>query len=417
MIFLLICLLIGVFTISFFMFKKCVTPYSIFIGNYTICFILFYGSNYVYHNLSAKAWLILGMSMLGFSTGVFFAKIVPKRKIETSNIYGNNEVLYKLAYIAFMLSLIGAMTYYIIIQKTLGLTNVLADPSILNTAISESTIGIGILPVVLMKLSLPNVGLLFSLYLKDDSRNKNLLLLMLIELLMNISVRRNVFIYMVVLLIFIYYFSEIERNKPVEFGRNVKNVIVFFLTASSLVYFFQTLQRILRKETIFLEAKLFGITISSSFLTILLYYVGNPISFSIYIDKNLSSNVPIFGATFRYIYILLKKVTNLKFDDSFLALDFVNTPQLFNTTFSQFYIYSEGGLIWTIIFYFLLGFVSTIIFLRYKNNNNIFYLNILSFTSLLLVLMIREYMPISLDFWICVMYYLIFNKLIRKRKN
>lgn len=402
-------LFIVVLLSSKFLWGRIFTPFTVFIGSFTLCFCLFYGSSFLYKDLSSHSIIIVLFSIFSFICGSLIYKVIPKKNIgKSSKVKKNfyNEINIEIfSNIVFILSVIGFMGYMISIQRSIGILNAIQNPNLLNIAISQDLIQVNSLILILFKLSLPNSGLILIQNLIFRKKKKNIIF-WIISVAINISVRRNVLFYLIIFNLFIYlYFIQSKKLRKID----LKKFIPIILSLGTLISFFQYMQKSLNKETMILKPEIFSIPISSNIINALLYYIGNPQSFSQYLEENngIVNNVFFLGASLRFPYKMLSIPLDLNFDDTFLEMNFVNIPYLFNTTFSQYYVYIEGGIIWVIILYFVVGFVSSRFFVKYTKSNNFITLMWLSFITLCLFFSVREYLPILLDFWVFVVYMLI----------
>ena len=401
-------LFIVVLLTSKFLWGRIFTPFTVFLGSFTLCFCLFYGSSFLYKDLSSHSIIIVLFSIFSFICGSLIYKVIPKKNIgKSSKVKKNfyNEINIEVfSNIVFVLSVIGFMGYMISIQRSIGILNAIQNPNLLNIAISQDLIQVNSLILILFKLSLPNSGLILIQNLIFRKKKKNIIF-WIISVAINISVRRNVLFYLIIFNLFIYlYFIQSKKLRKID----LKKFIPIILSLGTLISFFQYMQKSLNKETMILKPEIFSIPVSSNIINALLYYIGNPQSFSQYLEENngIVNNVFFLGASLRFPYKMLSIPLDLNFDDTFLEMNFVNIPYLFNTTFSQYYVYIEGGIIWVIILYFFIGFVSSRFFVKYTKSNNFITLMWLSFITLCLFFSVREYLPILLDFWVFVVYML-----------
>lgn len=391
------------------------TPFSIFLCNYFLCLTLFFGSSFVNKDISHSGWLILSISLVVFVLGNILYISMPKKKKEFRG-YNQDKIrsiLFKFSQATFILSLLGFISYLIVIQQKVGLLNTILDPNLLNLAISEDTISINMISLIFFKLSFPNSGILLLQYL-EFGKSKKILFYWIISVLINISVKRNVLFYIVIYNLVIYLFNNANKKKSIL---KIKELVLLLISSVGSIYIFQFLQKKLNKESLLFKPEIFFIPISTSFATSLLYYIGNPISFSIYMSEisDYSKQVPFLGITFRFIYKIIYGLFGKTYDDSFLALKFVNTPYPFNTTFSQYYIYLEGGILWLIVFYFLLGFFSIRSYLLFIQRKDYISLVNLSFILVFMIFSIREYLPILLDFWVFLFYLFSLTTIIKRK--
>lgn len=426
---LLIILLCTLLFTSKFFYKSYMTPYSIFTGIFIVAFIILCGSDFLIKELTPLSKIIFTLSIVTFVLGSYINLIIKNlnkkhlnsktRKYE--NLFFMDSIdenkLKKAIGVLFTLSIIGFLLNLIYLNTKFGLTNILSNPVILNTAIANGEVTNNF-HNYLMILSIPNSMLiLFFLMANKNKPNRYLKLMFVIEIIIHYTVKRNRLFYAIVLNILLYLymskkltnFSWINKKRR----KNYKNIVFIVITAIVCIYLFTNLQEALNKSE-FTNGELFGINIPSSLITVIKYFAGNLVSMGLLLDIEYTQ-ISLGTATFRFIYKFLEKLKLITFDDSYLSMAFVNIPTPYNTTSLQYYIYRDFGIIGMLIFFFTLGYISSEIYMRFKMRSNskyIFYVTIISFV---LLMSIREYVVIFLDFWIILITLILTDKYINKK--
>jgi oligosaccharide repeat unit polymerase len=424
---LFISMLICIILLSKVLYNNFISPLSVFLGNYLFSLIIFYQIDFLYRDLSNKAVLIIFLSLAAFFIGSFIATFIKislnrKRDDDSFSVLKISKNDIKIFRKLFWVSIAGFIYYLYIIQTKFGLINILINPNLLNLAYGD--ISEGSLPLYMMKVSMVNSMFLFLYILKFKCKKIEIIIMFIIEVLMNISVKRNRLLYIIVLNSFIFlYYNRQEITNVIKQGisravlfkkkNNFRKIIIILVIVVLFGYFFISMQSLLNKQSA-IQGFLMGIKLPSGLVTIITYWVANFASFNIYLSTNLN-DVPFLGCTLRFVYKILDQLHIIKYDDTFLAMDFVYVPNQYNTTLGQFYIYTESGIFGLIVFYALIGFISTRLFVSYQKTKDDISLLYLTFFSTLLLFNIREYVMIFVDFWILLIAIILLRFRIRKR--
>lgn len=414
MIFISLICLIGTIIISKSIFKSYINPMNLFLGNFFFAMMLYYSVDFIDHNLSSTTILILVSSFISFIYGMLIAAILFKRKNNQSNLEDKTLGLgirlehIKFFKILFWLSILGFISFLMTLQNSIGLVSILKNPNLLNLAISENSIIFSSIPAYLMKISMINSLFLLVYILKFKPKNKSIYIMYFLEIFMNVSVKRNVLIYILVLNILVYiYYNQGRISEKIKKSSQTKKIITLFFVSGIILFYFASTQKLLNKELLY-QGNIFGLKISNSLMTILTYYIANFKSFDIYLTTDIVDSA-VFGSSLRFVYQFFESINFVHYDSSFLSLDFVSVPQLFNTSIAQIYIYAEGGLGWIILFYSFLGYFSSSLYFSYFKYRNDFKLIGLAIMSNLLLFSIREYVVLQIDFWISVFILFLFS--------
>ncbi|CEO33564.1 O-antigen polymerase [Paraclostridium sordellii] len=390
--------------------KSYICPYSIFLGVFAFSGILLYSSNFLSKDLTSLSITIFVLSMLTFAIGAMIALFDQKlMKYNKEFVDIDYDKLYFIIKILFNLSIIGFLIYFIKLNSSFGLINILKNPVILNTAIANDQIQSGIKDY-LMILSIPN-SLLLLKYMSKNKEKSYLKIMYLIELGMNFNVKRSRLFYIVILNLFMYLFMNLKEGNIVSIKSKVMKDIKNFIMVLGVIIvsfnLFSKLQMALNKQ-LSITGTILGINASESVVSMVTYFSGNLVSMGQMI--NIDYNNILFGtATFRFIYKFLDKINIVSFDDSYLKMQFVNIPSPFNTVPIQYYIYRDFNIIGVVLFFFIIGYLSTKIYLKFLRGNNEFTIFYLSLICMILTLSIREYVVIFIEFWVILLTLIISN--------
>ncbi|MDI3311366.1 MAG: O-antigen polymerase [Thermoanaerobacterium sp.] len=414
-------------------YKSYINPFLSFLGNFLLAFTIFYLVDFIDHSISLKSILIIVISFFAFVIGTFisivqnkqYSKLIYRESIMCSDMKVNRgegmkvEDI-KIIHLFFWLSIIGFIHYLYTIQINIGILRVLKQPNLLNLAYFYENINFNTILIYMMKLSMVNSMLILLYILKFNCKKIGIYTMYFLEIIMNISVKRNIFMYILTLNFFVFMYYHMKKPTNSIHNSKTKNMkipkkiiisISIFLIAG---YYFAVTQKVLNKESI-IEGTILGIRLPASIINIIMYYVGNIKSFDIYIDASLP-DIPLLGATLRFLYKVFTTIHLMNYDDNFLRLHFVSVPSKFNTTLGQFYVYYEGGIIWVVIFYAIIGYISTSLYFKYQKHRNDIMLMYLALISTMLLFSIREYIVIFIDFWISIFIIIFIHLRFAKRK-
>ncbi len=283
------------------------------------------------------------------------------------------------------------LLYYIGGISFFGLTGFLKAIFLMQE--TEIVSGYGVLGKILLYVK--NIGIFLSPYallymLKYKEKKLKIYVLLIIILVATISYTRNSLAYYLIIDIFVYLYYKQKEVKKLE----VKTIIAIVLLIIIFGNIFSYSQNLLNK-VFDVSGNFIGMPVSSRIATLIAYFCGPLISTDIYIKS--IPNIPFLGYTLRNVYDFLE-LLGIKYDTvKYASQDFVYIPFKFNTSTIQYYIYAEGGYIWTIIYFFSLGIVTASSWKNYYKKQDSLSLIFLSFISLLLVTMIRSYILMRLD--------------------
>lgn len=406
-----------------------ISPFSIFLGNFFLAFVIFYSVDFIDQNISLFATIIIVTSIIAFIFGTFIAMLQCKKFIKRGDIYksltivkesgiGINDI--KIFRLFFWISLVGYIYFLYIIHTNIGIGRVLKDPVLLNYSYYNKDLSFNSLPLYMMKISMINSMFILVYILKYRCKKISIYVMYFLEIAMNISVKRNTLIYIIALnfFVFTYYNSGKIKSSVNSILKNTKKptkIAILILVLAVSAYYFSATQKALNKE-LTTQGTILGIKLPNSIITIITYYVANFKSFDIYLANNIH-HIPMLGITFRFLYKILAGFKFVDYDDSFLTLQFVPVPEMFNTTLAQLYIYFEGGFIWVMLFYAFIGYVATLLYFKYLKYRSEITLMYLSLISTILLFSIREYIVILIDFWITILVIIIMQLRCNKRKG
>lgn len=414
LILLILSILIGI--ISKVIMKSYITPYSIFLQVFIFASIVLFSSDFLNKEITHLSIMILILSMLTFSIGsilAFFDRKFIKKQSKLLNINYDNLLL--IIKIIFVLSMIGFTIYTLKLNSLFGIINILKNPVILNTAIANDSIQVGI-EDYLMILSVPNTMFLIK-YIYKYKDKKYLIVMYILQVAININVKRSRLFYIVVLNLFMYMFLNFQSGNKITFYKVKKSIKVFtgFLVVGIFsLNIFSQFQTVLNKQSS-ITGSVFGIKVSESIVTMITYFSGNIVSLGEMLNIDFG-NITFGTATFRFVYKFLDKLGILFFDDRYLKMYFVNIPTPYNTAPMQYYIYRDFNMLGIVVLFFIIGYASSKIYIKFLNRSNEFTVFYLSLVCMLLFLSIREYVIIFLDFWI-ILAVLIIGNMYSKEKE
>lgn len=401
--------------LSYLLFKKILNPISLFFLPNIIAMFIWIGSDNISKEVSSSSFTVLLISYFCYLLGVliYYSKFENFKFEKVESTHNHVYIDNKLISFLFFLSSIGFLKFLIYINSSIGLNEFLKNPNTLNLMYGADLITLPSLWFYLIKLSIANS--LFILYkiLKGD-RSKKLRIWFVLSIFYNISVRRSSFFYVVLLNVFLYIFFMYRRKNT---KRKFKETILVATGISTVLYFFMKLQKLLNKEFSNTQFHFFGLPITDEVATVFTYIGGNFKSYDIYLNTPDIYQVPVLTSIFRYVYLVSNKLGFTNFDFTFLALPFVNIPLPFNTSLLQYYIFKEGGLLWIICFFLIIGILVCKLWIEgivYQNDIKIFFLTLI---SLVLVMSIRENFLINLDFHITFILIVIVKLMNRRRIN
>ncbi|MEG2246573.1 MAG: O-antigen polymerase [Peptostreptococcaceae bacterium] len=393
------------------------SPYSIFLSVFTIAYIFLISSDFIIKEISELSKLILLLSMITFIIGTYLNLSIlkiNKHKLKKNQVESKVQVNYnnmlQCIIILFIISSCGFVMNLIYLNSKFGLLNILLNPVILNTAIANDQVNNSI-HTYMMILSIPNSMLILYYIINNNNSNKKKIfkVMFIFQILLHFSVKRNRLFYAIILNLLLYIYTKckflnVDRKRKI----NMRQWFIFVFVAVFMIYIFSNMQNTLNKQEM-IRGEIFGIAIPPSIVTIIKYFSANLVSMGLMLDINYQ-NISIGTGTFRFLYKILESFNLISFDDSYLAMKFVNIPTPYNTAPIQYYIYRDFGMIGMMIVFFIIGYISSNIcmkVIRNKREFDIFYLAIISF---ILIMSIREYLLIFLDFWIIFMTLFIVDK-------
>lgn len=388
-----------IFYISNRIFKKFLSPFSIFFQIFNLCYLMLFLSGGISKGSYFTDKLVI-LSFISYFIGMIVYKIKPQKIKKIKKIEIDLKKLKKNILMLTCISIIGFIKYCYYLNNIVGLATIMRNPQILNTLIAHKELENDIFNYFIL-LSIPNTMFISYYIIK---RKKNIFFMVLIfisQILVNISTKRTAIIEIILLNLFIYFYL-----KKIDYKSFLRCVIIFII----IVIYFVVIQNKLNKEYE-LGITFLGNKIMKSYQTILLYYVGNiPATEELLKIKYENS---IFGeATFRIFYKILNRLGNFNIKDTYTLSEFVKIPMLYNTAPIQYYVYRDFGMSGSIIFFCILGYRTTMKFYEFLKGNKTLIFEVAILSSFL-IQSIRGYQYIYLDFWLRLLVVLIIGKKIK----
>lgn len=372
-----------------------INPISIFIGLFLLGFILLQISDFISISvLSAKMTWIYIVSFICYALGIIFSRAVGTRSYSQNKqdlskcenrAYYQQEIK-----VIFSIVLVSTLIYWMACIRLYGTEGLFSN--LLSSKETDNLSGLSNIVLYLKMLSIflsPYV-LYYIIIFKDKS--PFYLIVLIFTFVANIAYTRNTIFYIAILDLMIYAYTRENKNKSVSLKWVLYAGIVF------LLFRFFSYTQVLFNKQFSVEGTVLGRSVDAALLTIISYFAGPLVSASIYTAQ--MNNIPRLGYTLRNL-MSLANMFGAGIDTSSYMPDYwVFIPFKFNTASIQFYIFGEGGWIWTIVFFILIGFIFDKSFCNYRNNGGKAQIMLLSFLSLLMILSIRGYLLGRLDMFI-----------------
>ena len=231
------------------------------------------------------------------------------------------------------------------------------------------------------------------------------ILIVIFTFVSNIAYTRNILFYIALLDLFVYIYTHINFKSKIS----LKWVLYTSIGVVAFRFFSYT-QNLFNKQYN-VQGTFLGSVLPSPVVTAISYFTGPVVSTSVYYDQ--ITDVPLLGYTFRNFLSLINNFGLFHIDtDTYMPQTWVYIPFKFNTTTIQLYIIKEGGWIWFIIFFFILGYIADSVFSSYLKSKSRYAMMLLVLVSLVLVTSIRSYILTRLDMFIyCfLLFFLYFSR-------
>ena len=381
-------------------------PISIFPGIQIIALLFLFGSDFINRNLiDSKTYAIYLVSIICYLLGTLLSFIYKSKREGVVSNYNQKALrlhdleLYQ-GWISFLgiILLVSSLMYWGLLIRLYGVNDFFHNMLFYKSSDSSLSMPNSVLYLKMVSVFLSPFTLCYIVSFKRYSI-KNYLVLAL-TYVCNIGYTRNVLVYLIILDLAVLAYS---RNKGKE--RLPIRKVLYLVAFISFFSFFNYTQSSFNKVLGF-EGSVFGNSINSAWVTIISYLSGPLVSTSLYFD--IIHNTPVLGHTFRNLINMFSGFIPNIDTTVYQPTQFVYIPFSFNTATLQYYIFSEGGWLWTVLFFIILGFFNDYIFSLYKSTRSISSLMLLSFLTLLSVLSIREYILVRLDMLIYLLLLVLF---------
>jgi oligosaccharide repeat unit polymerase len=396
-IFLLIIFL--VYLLGLLLYKNGINPLFLFIGNFTFSFFILYSVDFIIKDISTWLAVIYFISFVCFILGIFLSRLlipIGKNSIGDSKHDIPRNVYQREIKILFFITLTSTLIYWSQTVSRFGLNNLFSN--LLTSHEMENLSGASSLILYAKMITVFLSPFTLNYMIKYKDKNYFYFIVLLFTFVANISYTRNVLFYILLLDVLVIIYSRETKKKSINIHSLFKYVLIV-LTSIGAIRFFTFTQELFNKE-FEISGSFLNLEVSPSIATVISYYVGPLVSTEIYLSN--TNNVPFLGFTFRN-FIDLMAIFGINIDTiSYSGQSWVYIPFKFNTSTIHYYIYSEGGILWTIIFFIILGLLADYTYRKFKSYQDTNALMGLILISLILITSIRSYILTRLDILIYI---------------
>ena len=377
-----------------------INPISAFFGLWFLALLLFYGCDFIDHNLNTASIIILSLGFIGYVLGLC---IPSSHMVDTMRLKNKTDVQHsyvettKIVTFGFYFSIILESLVLVFATSKVGFTSYLSN--ILKYHENYFSPGGALNILYSLVLYLKRTMVVFSAFaiinlFSVKPRVFKSITILVLSVAMSLAYERPLTLYIIIVDLLTLYFCI---SQHIFKKRKTKAFLILFsfVGIATIVMFFAFSQNLLNK-TFALSGNLFGIKISDDFATFILYFMGTVKSSDIYLST-ISTSYPFVG-TFRFIYELFGVNTSAIF-----AQDFVNIPIEYNTAYYQYYLYLEGGIVWVFLASILFGLISNFSYKKMLNNPSSFNIVSVVLVFLGLVMSTRSYMVLYLEYLIPIL--------------
>ena len=386
-------------------YKTYANPIAFFVGVFFIAFFLLYSVDFISRDsLNDTIWVMYILSFVCFFLGILLSRNRRFRLGHGEKLgydSENEQVRYvKEILLLFVIAAIATLIYWMQAVRLHGISGFIN--SLLTT---QETDNLGGMPVIILYIKMVTIFLspyTLNYIIEYKIRKPIYFAILIFTFAANIAYTRNVLFYIALLDLFVFIYTHIKENEKVSFKW------ILYIAVGVLAFrFFSFTQTLLNKQ-FEVRGTFLGTTISGPLVTVISYFTGPLISTGIYYTS--IRDVPFLGYTFRNLLGFINSFGLATIDTNiYMPQTWVYIPFKFNTTTIQLYIFKEGGWIWLVIFFIILGFLADRLFLNYRNNKSRYTLMLLSFVSLVLVTGIRSYIVTRLDmFFYCLILFILY---------
>lgn len=388
-----------------------INPLLGIVGVFFIALVIYYSADFINHDLLRETKYIYMFSLTSFLIGILTSQLLQNRRVkikglvpEARSLRTNDSYEYKthekLVYIGFWITGIVCLVTIWVIVFEIGITVFLND---IFRTIKEAMASkrIYTLTEMLKKTLLVFSPLELDFALRYKEKRIKCFLFAIISLILSLSFSRVMFLYLLIVDFFAFYFNMEKKI-------NIKSRIMIIAIVLGAIVFFNNTQELFNK-VMQTTGSIAGYQLTNAQITILSYFFAPLKSSDMYVRMELES-LPL-AATFRYVYEIFNVDTLASVD-----VPFVYIPFSFNTAVAPYYLYREGGYVWLVLASFIYGIVSDAVFRDYLRNKTAGKLVTVCFLMLCLLMAIRSYMPMFLEFWIPLITLLVVRSKMKKAR-
>lgn len=386
------------------------------IGFLFIAFAIFYSADFINHDLSSETVVMYVLGSICFCVGLIFSQILKnkrvvigkigylKTKCDVENEESEYFAHYQVVKIGFVItSIVFIITVYWIVFHV-GVAAFFND---IFKSVRDTMRGTALFTFnEILKKSLIifcPMEILFAQKYKE--KRVMCYFFVALALVVSLSFTRVMFLYLLIVDLLTFYFNKNDYDK----GKNVKNRLIALAIVLLAVVFFNNTQESFNK-VMNTTGSIAGYQLSNGQLTILSYFFAPLKSTDVYISMKLET-LPLV-ATFRYFYEYILRITT----SAYVDVPFVRIPFSFNTAHGFYYIYREGGFLWLIFLSVFYGFISDRVYMSYRKAKTSDNICGVCFLTLCLLMGIRSYLPMFLEFWIpLITFVLVKRKMMKAR--
>lgn len=386
------------------------------IGFLFIAFSIFYSADFITHDLASETVAMYVIGAICFCIGLVFSQMLKNKRFVIGNIgYFETECCieteeseyfahYQVVKIGFVItSIVFIITLYWIVFHV-GISVFIND---IFKSVRDTMRGTTLFTFnEFLKKSLI-IFCPMEIMFAQKYKEKRVLcyFFVVLALVVSLSFTRVMFLYLLIVDFLTFYYNRNDYKK----GKNMKNRLIAIAIVMLAIVFFNSTQESFNK-VMNTTGSIAGYQLSNGQLTILSYFFAPLKSTDVYISMKLET-LPLV-ATFRYFYEYILRITTAVYVD----VPFVRIPFSFNTAHGFYYIYREGGFLWLIFLSIFYGFISDRVYMGYKKAKTADSICSVCFLTLCLLMGIRSYMPMFLEFWIPLITLVFVKRKMRKSR-
>ena len=376
-----------VFLIGNKIYKNLFNPVTLFLCNRLFALSILFSCDFINHDISLLTWVIYCLSFISFSMGVL---VDFSLKIKQSILHGSEQLIRNVKQRQRHIIVVLSIMFFggLIIYWGNGINRYGLEGLIINILVLYQEDILGDAPPFILYMKF--ISIFLSPYLLDyifryKEYNKKYFLIIVVTFLANLCYTRNIMLYILALDFFVFLQYKKRKKNAYKF----KDVFIFFIGIICVLEYFSYTQGSLNK-TFDVTGNFGEFSVNETFATVISYYVGALVSTSYYIAQEITT--PFMGFTLRPLESIFNLVGAGLDVNSYAEQDFVFIPFKYNTATIDYYIYQEGGMLWIIIFFSFLGFLSSRIYRKCHMQQGPVYVLGNAYISILLLFSVRSYL-------------------------